>query len=64
MTAMPHYTASCNGCHATNAMLSHARTNTNDLGESCLVCHAATADFAPTRTHASEITVSRDQAGK
>jgi OmcA/MtrC family decaheme c-type cytochrome len=64
MNSMPHYTAACNGCHATGAMLSHARTNTNDLGESCLVCHSATADFAPTRAHASEITVSRDQAGK
>ena len=64
MSTMPHYTAACYGCHAKTALLSHARTNTNDLGESCIVCHSAGADFAPTRMHAAELTVSRDQAAK
>lgn len=64
MPSMLHYTAACYGCHATNAMLSHAKTNTNDLGESCVVCHSATSEVAPTKAHASEIVVSRDQAGK
>jgi OmcA/MtrC family decaheme c-type cytochrome len=64
MTKMPHNTAACYGCHATNGMLSHASTNTNGYGESCVVCHSSAADFAPAREHAAEITVSRDQAAK
>jgi hypothetical protein len=64
MNPMPHTTAACFGCHDTSAMLSHARNNTSNFGESCLVCHSSGADFAPTKEHASEVTVSRDQAGK
>jgi OmcA/MtrC family decaheme c-type cytochrome len=64
MNPMPHNTAACYGCHDTSAMLSHARNNTSNFGESCLVCHSSGAEFAPTKEHASEITVSRDQAGK
>jgi OmcA/MtrC family decaheme c-type cytochrome len=64
MNPMPLYTAGCYGCHAENAMLSHARTNTNDLGESCSVCHSSSGEFAPTKMHAAELTVNRDQASK
>lgn len=61
---LPPITAACYGCHADNAMLSHARANTTDLGESCSVCHASASEFAATRMHAGEVTVNRDQAGK
>ena len=64
MNPMPLYTTGCYGCHAENAMLSHARTNTNDLGESCSVCHSSSGEFAPTKMHAAELTVNRDQASK
>jgi OmcA/MtrC family decaheme c-type cytochrome len=59
---MPPITASCYGCHATNAMLSHAQANTTSLGESCSVCHGSRGEFSATRVHADEVVVSRDQA--
>lgn len=61
---MPPITTACYGCHATNAMLSHASANTTALGESCTVCHGPGAEFAPTKMHASEIVVNKEQATK
>jgi hypothetical protein len=57
-------TASCYSCHSHNAMLSHALTNTTQLGESCSVCHSASAEFSATKLHADEVIVSPDQATK
>lgn len=60
----PAITTACYGCHDSNAMLSHALTNTSTLGEACVTCHSAGADFNPTKMHASAITVDQGQSQK
>lgn len=64
LKTMPATTTACYACHASNAMLSHALTNTTALGESCSVCHAADAEFAPTKMHAGTDTVDPGQSKK
>jgi OmcA/MtrC family decaheme c-type cytochrome len=57
-------TTACYGCHDSNVTLSHALTNTTQLGESCTACHSATSEFAPTKMHADEVKVDTAQATK
>ena len=59
-------TTACFGCHDSRAMLSHALSNTTQLGEACSACHSAGADFSATKEHADAegVTVSSDQNGK
>ena len=64
MNPMPPVTNACYGCHDSTAMLAHAQSNANQLGEACIVCHGMNAEFAATKMHADEVTVSPDQASK
>jgi OmcA/MtrC family decaheme c-type cytochrome len=57
-------TTACYGCHDTKTMLSHALSNTTQLGESCSVCHAADAEFAPTKMHVGTTFVDAAQSKK
>ena len=44
--------AACLGCHSTRDAAAHARTYTNEVGESCGVCHGPRASFAVDKVHA------------
>jgi OmcA/MtrC family decaheme c-type cytochrome len=45
-------TSACTGCHVSNATLSHAVSNTTQIGESCAVCHESGSAFAVDKVHA------------
>jgi OmcA/MtrC family decaheme c-type cytochrome len=45
-------TSACIGCHVTQAVSSHALSNTSSLGESCQICHGADGAFAVDKVHA------------
>lgn len=57
-------TTACYGCHDSKAMLSHAFTNSNQLGESCSICHGTDDQFAATMVHAGASSVDPGQAKK
>jgi OmcA/MtrC family decaheme c-type cytochrome len=57
-------TTACFGCHDSKTMLSHALTNTTQLGESCSVCHSSGAEFAATKMHLDAVSVDPGQSKK
>ena len=64
LNPMQPTTTACYGCHDAKSMLSHALTNTTQLGESCSVCHSTSADFSPTKVHIGSAAVDPNQAKK
>jgi OmcA/MtrC family decaheme c-type cytochrome len=64
LTTMPATTTACYGCHASNSMLSHALTNTTQLGESCSTCHSSDSAFAASKMHIGATSVDAGQAKK
>ncbi len=51
MNPLPPVTAACTGCHATQAVFSHAKANTANGVESCEVCHGASAEASVANSH-------------
>jgi OmcA/MtrC family decaheme c-type cytochrome len=57
-------TTACYGCHDNTATLSHALSNTTQLGEACTACHSVDYEFSPTKMHANDVKVDAGQASK
>lgn len=64
LNPLPATTTACYGCHANNMTLSHALTNTTQLGESCGTCHSSASQFAATQVHLDNTSVDPGQAKK